>query len=174
MSGGFPAFAPPRPRTVELGSFFARVNVQPGGCWFWTGAVGESGYGVYKGTSAHRWTYGWFVEPIACDHEVDHLCRNRRCVNPAHGESVTGIENRRRANRFDTTGRCRRGHQLAECGVGTNGAVTDRICKGCRRLRQARYLQSHGVQLPDFAVVALAQERMREAIAARRLQRVAS
>lgn len=175
MAAFFPPFAPLQPHTTTLALFFGRVQVERSGCWLWTGAVNNKGYGIFESTSAHRFTYAWFVEPIPAGFEVDHLCRTRRCVNPAHGEAVTGIENRRRANRFDTTGRCQRGHRLTECGIGSNGEPgLDRICIACRRLRQARYLRAHDLELPEFALIALAQENLRLATQAARRQRVAS
>lgn len=175
MRAVFPAFAPKRPDATELALFFARVQVQPNGCWLWTGAINGKGYGAYKGTSAHRFTYAWFVEPIAAGLEVDHLCRERRCVNPAHGDAVTGRENRWRANRFERTGKCRRGHVLAVHGFAHNGVEgLDRICRACRRLSHARYLQRHGLPLSNFAVVAIAQESMRLSMQDARQNRRAS
>lgn len=54
-------------------------------------------YGHFRHESAHRWTYRWFVGPIPQGHELDHLCRVMRCVNPAHLEAVTHLVNVRRA-----------------------------------------------------------------------------
>jgi hypothetical protein len=45
---------------------------------------------------AHRWAYEHFIGPIPAGLEIDHLCRVRHCVNPAHLEPVTKSENRRR------------------------------------------------------------------------------
>lgn len=138
-------FAPIRPTRSQLCSFFSRVRVEPAGCWTWLGSINPKGYGIYLGTSAHRFTYAWFCAAIPANHEVDHLCRNRRCVNPAHGEAVLGIENRRRANRFDQTGRCRRGHLLFDTlAIQRNHDGAERICRECRRISQARYFKTHG------------------------------
>lgn len=73
------------------------------GCWEWQGTIGH-GYGTIKlegrTVLAHRLMYELHVGPIpprpAC---IDHLCRNRRCCNPAHLEIVTLAENSRRATR---------------------------------------------------------------------------
>lgn len=82
------------------------------GCWLWTGTIhggtrksrksnGE-GYGAlydpkrgYK-RQAHCISYEIFVGPIPAGLELDHLCRNRHCVNPEHLEPITHLENVRR------------------------------------------------------------------------------
>lgn len=63
-----------------------------GGCIVWTGALRE-GYGAihHKGRMlrAHRVAYQLLVGPIPEGLVLDHLCRNRRCINPHHLEPVT-------------------------------------------------------------------------------------
>ena len=69
------------------------------GCWLWTGGTngqyGELRVGQ-KIAKAHRVAFEMYVGPIPAGLEVDHLCRNTRCVNPAHLEPVTKAENVRR------------------------------------------------------------------------------
>ena len=73
------------------------------GCWQWIGAIDDSGYGEFglnkKIVYAHR--YSWELEhgPIPEGLQIDHLCRNRACVNPVHMELVTTQENTRRGAR---------------------------------------------------------------------------
>lgn len=73
------------------------------GCWLWTSDIQPSGYGVFtphasrKGMPAHRFAYSKWVGQIPAGLQIDHLCFNRRCVNPAHLEAVTPLVNTRRA-----------------------------------------------------------------------------
>lgn len=79
-----------------------RIWAKPG-CWEWLGShFKTTGYGlfhrpdpagVWRSTVAHRVVYEVFVGPIPEGLEIDHLCRNRRCVNPNHLEPVTHREN---------------------------------------------------------------------------------
>jgi len=66
-------------------------------CWPWTGASHSRGYGsAYKDgrvTTAHRVAYELAVGPIPEGLEIDHLCRNKLCQNPAHLEAVTRAVN---------------------------------------------------------------------------------
>ena len=80
----------------------AKVAVCGNGCWVWTGAMfATTGYGAIRvdgrTTVAHRVSYEAYVEPIPDGLHIDHLCRNRRCVNPAHLEPVTQAINNQRS-----------------------------------------------------------------------------
>jgi hypothetical protein len=91
------------PTRLELARFFSRVTVDENGCWIWSGALSNSGYGVHcwrtKVTSAHRVSYRWYSKGQVRGLDVDHLCRVRRCVNPVHLQAVTHKVNVRRTNR---------------------------------------------------------------------------
>jgi hypothetical protein len=113
----------------------------PGGCWEWTGATGGSRrYGCIsvKGVTrrAHRVAYELLAGPIPDGLELDHLCRNRLCVNPEHLEPVTHRENVLRgdappaANVSKT--HCPRGHELTPENTYTRrGRPGGRECRAC-------------------------------------------
>lgn len=67
------------------------------GCWVWSGSPSTRGYGkiTVAGTIfyAHRFMYELHVGPIPDGLYIDHLCRNKMCVNPDHLEPVTHREN---------------------------------------------------------------------------------
>jgi hypothetical protein len=77
--------------------FWALV-IKGDGCWLGDGYVNDKGYGRFgtakgKTVQAHRFAYEQTVGPIPEGAQLDHLCRNRRCVNPTHLEPVTNRTN---------------------------------------------------------------------------------
>lgn len=64
-------------------------------CWTWTGPMHPDGYGCHGRRQAHRWAFLQSFEPTP-GLVLDHLCGNRDCVNVAHLEEVTHLENVRR------------------------------------------------------------------------------
>jgi hypothetical protein len=109
------------------------------GCWLWTGATNSDGYGKITiqprtGIPAHRVAYELFVGPIPAGLQIDHLCRVRNCVNPAHLEPVTPAENMARSVAARTT--CKRGHEFTAENTysrrNAKGGIS-RTCKTCRR-----------------------------------------
>lgn len=132
-----------RPGLSLADRFWLKVDITPG-CWLWKASRYSTGYGclMNKGGSwlAHRISYELNVGPIPEGLELDHLCRVRGCVNPAHLEPVTHRENGLRgvgqgalnARKTD----CKRGHPLSGDNLYMQNGT--RQCVTCRRARDAR------------------------------------
>ncbi len=122
--------------------FWGRV-IKADGCWLWRGAHFRSGYArvKYRGkdTVAHRISWKLTYGDVKNGLELDHLCRNRWCVNPVHLEPVTHRENEIRGHTFIRDNflktHCHKGHPLS----GENLFVRKggrRRCKACERNTQ--------------------------------------
>ena len=112
----------------------------------WTAYINEAGYGQLtvwnKGSNktfkAHRLAYEFEVGEIPAGLDLDHLCRNRKCVNPAHLEPVTRRTNLLRGISWNgSKTSCINGHPFdAE---NTYVQEHKRTCRTCTRLCQARF-----------------------------------
>lgn len=116
--------------------FWSKVN-RTKTCWLWTAAT-HHGYGRFSvdGVSimAHRFSVS-LREPLIEGMEVDHLCRVRLCVNPAHLEQVTPAVNRQRAaDAIELKTHCFRGHPYDEANTIVRKSDGNRMCRECRRL----------------------------------------
>ncbi|MEV0115551.1 HNH endonuclease signature motif containing protein [Streptomyces sp. NPDC050844] len=127
--------------------FLAKVAAGNGGCWHWTGHIKPNGYGQVtvggRKFNAHRFAYEALRGPIPDGLVIDHLCRNRRCVNPDHLEPVTHQTNALRGigptARNAKATHCVRGHDFdaANTYITPNGA---RQCRACHAAHaRARY-----------------------------------
>lgn len=116
-------------------------------CWIWLGCLKKAsgsnlgGYSlaycpdIKKPGVFHRYAYRLWKGPIPDGLQIDHLCRNRACVNPSHLEAVTGKENQRRASLFVT--HCPLGHPYNEENTYFKYGYR-KICRTCHREREAR------------------------------------
>lgn len=77
-----------------------KYDIDSNGCWIYNGSSLSSGYGVFyyqsAGLMAHRISYQLLVGEIPDGLVLDHLCRNKLCINPEHLEPVKQGENARR------------------------------------------------------------------------------
>lgn len=140
---------PPKPARER---FFRQTRISPSGCVEWTGFLDRDGYGQFRPggrqsgkVRSHRWAYEHLVGPIPDGLVLDHLCRNRACVNVDHLEPVTTRENWLRGEgpariNADKT-HCINDHPLS----GDNLLVAPdgkRACVSCRKARAAAYYQN--------------------------------
>lgn len=123
--------------------FLSKIN-KTDNCWEWIGSISSKGYGVFwlngKNRLAHRVSFINFKKSIDENLCIDHICRNRKCVNPGHLRSVTvkvnNIENSLSAsatNKKKT--HCKNGHEFTSENTYTNKSRSShyRVCRKCNR-----------------------------------------
>lgn len=105
-------------------------------------AVGPDGYvriglsNPRRWTTQHRYAYEEAYGPLPEGLHVDHLCRNKACMEPTHLEAVTPGENNARAKAVIT--HCPHGHEYTEENTYRRPGSGHRDCKTCRRARNRR------------------------------------
>jgi len=129
-----------RPYSTDEFSLIAGLDA--GDCWRWDGTILDSGYGQLKVKgkrfAAHR--YSFFIvhgNEETPEYQIDHLCRNKRCVNPNHMEQVPGEVNRSRSTISSALNaqktHCIRGHDNWR----VNPKTGWRSCRICERMRRS-------------------------------------
>jgi hypothetical protein len=130
--------------------FFSKISIdKSSGCINWTGCTWR-GYGIFncgnhRTKPAHRFAYETIIGPIPNDLTLDHLCRNRKCINPFHLEPVSRGENVMRGDTIAAANKrkiaCLRGHLYATHGfINTTGHRQCKICVGVsHRAANKRY-----------------------------------
>lgn len=134
------------PRPGNARPIGERINFDAAdGCWEWTGAGDKGNYGqlMIGGvvTKPHRVVYTIIKGEIPDGLELDHLCRNTRCVNPDHLEPVTHKENVARGQSisamYAARTHCPQGHELSGDNLGRAEMRRGyRSCVICRRARE--------------------------------------
>jgi hypothetical protein len=114
------------------------------GCWEWTASRDDLGYGYFSPSGgnrvpAHAYAYRLVVGEVPDGLELDHLCRNPSCVNPAHLEPVTHRENLMRGEspmaKNARKTHCIHGHPFSGDNLYIIPSTGDRMCKTCARIR---------------------------------------
>jgi hypothetical protein len=130
--------------------FWERVD-KSDSCWNWKGSINAGGYGVFtfggrsgKKLYGHRVSYEIHKGNIPSNLEIDHLCRNRKCVNPDHLEAVTrsintlrGIGPKLLSQINGSKTHCKHGHEFNESNTiyRKNGG---RKCRECSKNRKRK------------------------------------
>jgi len=125
--------------------FLKKIQIKDNGCWEWIASKSWKGYGQIgnneKIVYAHRFIFEYYYGSICPDLQIDHLCRNRACVNPLHLQQVSQTENQHRG--FGPCGinwrkiNCKYGHEFTQENtyIRPNG---NRSCNKCNVIKQQK------------------------------------
>lgn len=133
-------------------SFWEKTMAVPSGCIEWNGYRNHAGYGRARVGGqreklyVHRIAYTLAIGPIGHGMVIDHLCRNRACVNPAHLEMVTQRVNVERGEVFTglERGICAQGHAIeGRNALGPSESGRSARCRECNRNYMRDYMRSY-------------------------------
>jgi hypothetical protein len=145
-------------------NFFEKVNKDGpipeynptlGACWIWLRCKSKNGYGQVringKTQYAHRVSYLMVNDKIEDDLCLDHLCRNRSCVNPSHLEAVTPKINSERGILPNRT-HCKNGHEFTADNIyiKTNIKWKARQCRKCARAAVKKYNANNKEKVREY------------------------
>ena len=135
-----------RTQAQDLERLLGKIQIDTAtGCWCWLGQI-EDGYGRItmqrKNWLAHRASYILHGREIPEGLEVDHLCKNTRCVNPEHLEAVPGRVNNARSSSMSASyarrTACKNGHEYTADSHRIDPTSGARKCRVCERERRTR------------------------------------
>ena len=144
------------PIILKIESFLSRITYCSNtGCWEWRGALSRQGYGIFcqerKNIAAHRISFSVFKGPLLPKLVIDHICRNRKCVNPDHLRQVTQKENMlensvgvAKINHLKT--HCSNGHEFTEDNILKQ--PRGKRCRECKRSDSLKWYSKNGRQKP--------------------------
>jgi hypothetical protein len=159
---------------INIKKIWAKLQVS-GFCWHYGDYKHKNHATVYfagRRIGVHKVVYEYLVGLVPEGYKLDHVCRNKRCVNPDHLEPVTHSENIKRAWKYSTkqgfegagkrskvSTHCRKGHNLSDVGVllskRANGTERKK-CRACQHDAQERWRRKAGIpergryfELPD-------------------------
>lgn len=138
-------YAPVTLNRAELARLNRLTRVQPDGCWEWQGNKTTNGYGKWQRgpghseRAVHRIAFEHYRNtPIPQGMQLDHLCRNRVCLNPDHLEVVTPSENTLRQDHWERRKtHCPKGHEYNDENT-RRTPKGKRVCRICDRTRKRR------------------------------------
>ncbi len=142
---GDPTYDYVRGSTPTATRFWDKV-AKTNSCWLWDGTIDRrSGYGRFqldgRAIYAHRFSYELLGHVVPDGLFLDHLCRVRNCVNPAHLEPVTPRENVRRGARGILLTHCPNGHPYS--GDNLRLHKGRRYCVACNKERSLAWYYAH-------------------------------
>ena len=124
-----------------------RLEIGHKGCCEWQGSVNMQGYAIYNNKYVHRLVYAYHFGVIPVGLVIDHICRNRRCVNPKHLRAVSRIVNcmENSIAPFAINAKkthCPQGHEYTVANTywhSRKGRMSNRDCKLCTLRRNTKF-----------------------------------